>query len=53
MKSNQKKQYVTPDLTTYGTLEKLTQQFGSDMTDVPFGTGVAAAGPGGVTGPFS
>ena len=51
MKAGQKKQYVTPDLTIYGTLEKLTQQFGSDMTDVPMGT--TNSGPGSVTGAFS
>ena len=50
MKSSQKKSYVTPAITTYGTLEKLTQKFGTEYIDVPQGTSVNNAGPGGVAG---
>lgn len=50
MNSSQKKSYVTPAITTYGTLEKLTQKFGTEYIDVPQGTSVNNAGPGGVAG---
>jgi len=46
----EKKSYEAPTLTIHGSFEKITQQYGSDMTDVPFGTSSGVSG--GVTGPY-
>jgi acetylornithine/succinyldiaminopimelate/putrescine aminotransferase len=45
-----KKSYVTPALTRHGNIEKITQQFGNSYIDVPQGTSVNNAGPGGTAG---
>ncbi len=47
----EKKIYTTPELIVHGDVENLTQQGGSEATDVPQGT--PNAGPGTVTGDFS
>jgi hypothetical protein len=43
-------QYVAPVIEDYGTLQELTAANGSTFIDVPIGTVVANAGPGGVAG---
>lgn len=43
-------EYVAPVIEDYGTLQELTAANGSTFIDVPMGTVVANAGPGGVAG---
>lgn len=45
------KEYISPELVVYGNIEKLTEQGGTEATDVPIGT--PNTGPGSVTGDFS
>lgn len=48
MASKIQKTYVTPQLSVYGDIQKITKQNGSQAVDMPIGT--PATTPGGVVG---